>query len=130
MIGINNVNTTERLIQEVRARPPLWDQRNINYHNRIVVNALWQDIADLLKINSKYNRTVPPNNSPNDLSNDPPNRSPIDPSNNSPTDLPTISSSNPLNDSLNDPPNNSPGIKHFDGRLAEWGKGVEGPPHR
>lgn len=54
MITINNPNTTERLIQEVRARPPLWDQRNLNYHNRIVVNALWQDIADLLKVNSTY----------------------------------------------------------------------------
>lgn len=55
MVIMNNVNTTERLIQEVRARPPLWDQRNLNYHNRIVVNALWQDIADLLQVNSKYN---------------------------------------------------------------------------
>ncbi|XP_065210785.1 uncharacterized protein LOC135838890 [Planococcus citri] len=53
MITINNPNTTERLIQEVRARPPLWDQRNLNYHNRIVVNALWQDIADSLKVNKE-----------------------------------------------------------------------------
>lgn len=54
MVIMNNANTTERLIQEVRARPPLWDQRNLNYHNRVVVNALWQDIANSLQLNSKY----------------------------------------------------------------------------
>lgn len=54
MVIMNNANTTERLIQEVRSRPPLWDQRNLNYHNRVVVNTLWQDIADLLQVNSKY----------------------------------------------------------------------------
>lgn len=54
MVIMNNVNTTERLIHEVRERPPLWDQRNLNYHNRVVVNALWQEIANLLQVNSEY----------------------------------------------------------------------------
>jgi len=58
MVIMNNANTTERLIQEVRSRPPLWDQRNLNYHNRVVVNALWQDIADLLQVNSKYDKQI------------------------------------------------------------------------
>lgn len=51
---MNNVHTTERLIQEVRSRPPLWDQKHLNYHNRLVVNTQWQEIADLLQVNSEY----------------------------------------------------------------------------
>lgn len=55
VVSMSNANIpTERLIKEVRARPPLWDQRNLNYHNRVVVNALWQDIADSMQINSKF----------------------------------------------------------------------------
>ncbi|XP_020293433.1 uncharacterized protein LOC109859507 isoform X2 [Pseudomyrmex gracilis] len=35
----------QRLINEVRARPAIWDQKNVNYHNRDVILKMWREIA-------------------------------------------------------------------------------------
>ncbi|KAL0109045.1 hypothetical protein PUN28_014263 [Cardiocondyla obscurior] len=35
----------QRLINEVHARPAIWDQKNVNYHNRDVILKMWREIA-------------------------------------------------------------------------------------
>lgn len=35
----------QRLISEVHARPAIWDQKNVNYHNRDVILKMWREIA-------------------------------------------------------------------------------------
>ncbi|KFM83253.1 hypothetical protein X975_05534, partial [Stegodyphus mimosarum] len=37
----------QRLINEVKARPAIWDQKSIQYYNRDVVARMWNEIADV-----------------------------------------------------------------------------------
>nr|CAD7202460.1 unnamed protein product [Timema douglasi] len=36
---------TSKFIKEVRKRPPLWDQKDINYHSRVVASRLWAELG-------------------------------------------------------------------------------------
>jgi len=49
----------QRLINEVHARPAIWDQKNVNYHNRDVILKMWREIARACEVSSKYIRTYP-----------------------------------------------------------------------
>lgn len=46
----------QRLISEVHARPAIWDQKNVNYHNRDVILKMWREIARACEVSSEYNR--------------------------------------------------------------------------
>nr|CAD7447409.1 unnamed protein product [Timema bartmani] len=36
---------TSKFIKEVRKRPPLWDQKDINYHSRVIASRLWAELG-------------------------------------------------------------------------------------
>nr|CAD7398498.1 unnamed protein product [Timema cristinae] len=38
---------TSKFIKEVRKRPPLWDQKDINYHSRVVASRLWAELGSM-----------------------------------------------------------------------------------
>lgn len=42
------------LIELVRERVALWDQREKQYHNRELRGKLWDEIGKLMKIDGKY----------------------------------------------------------------------------
>lgn len=44
----------QRLINEVHARPAIWDQKNVNYHNRDVILKMWREIARACEVSSEY----------------------------------------------------------------------------
>ena len=44
----------QRLITEVHARPAIWDQKNVNYHNRDVILKMWREIARACEVSSEY----------------------------------------------------------------------------
>lgn len=44
----------QRLISEVHARPAIWDQKNVNYHNRDVILKMWREIARACEVSSEY----------------------------------------------------------------------------
>lgn len=46
----------QRLISEVHARPAIWDQKNVNYHNRDVILKMWREIARACEVSSEYSR--------------------------------------------------------------------------
>nr|XP_036220641.1 uncharacterized protein LOC106627975 isoform X2 [Bactrocera oleae] len=46
------------LISEVFARPALWDRKNKNYHNRMLVEHLWESVAS--EMNLQRELEVPP----------------------------------------------------------------------
>jgi hypothetical protein len=41
-------------IELVRNMPPLWDQRDKNYHNRDLKPMLWEEIGEKLNVTGKY----------------------------------------------------------------------------
>ncbi|XP_049794838.1 LOW QUALITY PROTEIN: transcription factor Adf-1-like [Schistocerca nitens] len=43
----------ERLINNVRERPVLWDQKNKYYHNRDFVRQAWNEIAEVCRTDSE-----------------------------------------------------------------------------
>lgn len=49
----------QRLINEVRARPAIWDQKNVNYHNRDVILKMWREIARSCEVSSEYDALLP-----------------------------------------------------------------------
>lgn len=49
----------QRLINEVHARPAIWDQKNVNYHNRDVILKMWREIARACEVSSEYKDPVP-----------------------------------------------------------------------
>lgn len=49
----------QRLINEVHARPAIWDQKNVNYHNRDVILKMWREIARACEVSSEYKAPVP-----------------------------------------------------------------------
>lgn len=49
----------QRLINEVHARPAIWDQKNVNYHNRDVILKMWREIARACEVSSEYEDPVP-----------------------------------------------------------------------
>ncbi|XP_011060360.1 PREDICTED: LOW QUALITY PROTEIN: uncharacterized protein LOC105149557 [Acromyrmex echinatior] len=42
----------QRLINEVHARPAIWDQKNVNYHNRDVILKMWREIARACEVST------------------------------------------------------------------------------
>lgn len=42
----------QRLITEVHARPAIWDQKNVNYHNRDVILKMWREIARACEVST------------------------------------------------------------------------------
>lgn len=50
----------QRLITEVHARPAIWDQKNVNYHNRDVILKMWREIARACEVSSEYTPRSPP----------------------------------------------------------------------
>lgn len=42
----------QRLISEVHARPAIWDQKNVNYHNRDVILKMWREIARACEVST------------------------------------------------------------------------------
>ncbi|XP_034185729.1 uncharacterized protein LOC117606859 [Osmia lignaria lignaria] len=42
----------QRLIAEVHARPAIWDQKNVNYHNRDVILKMWREIARACEVST------------------------------------------------------------------------------
>ncbi|XP_033331507.2 uncharacterized protein LOC117223361 [Megalopta genalis] len=42
----------QRLITEVHARPAIWDQKNVNYHNRDVIQKMWREIARVCEVST------------------------------------------------------------------------------
>lgn len=42
----------QRLITEVHARPAIWDQKNVNYHNREVILKMWREIARACEVST------------------------------------------------------------------------------
>ncbi|XP_011869517.1 PREDICTED: uncharacterized protein LOC105562937 [Vollenhovia emeryi] len=42
----------QRLINEVHARPAIWDQKNVNYHNRDVILRMWREIARACEVST------------------------------------------------------------------------------
>lgn len=49
----------QRLITEVHARPAIWDQKNVNYHNRDVILKMWREIARACEVSSEYTPRFP-----------------------------------------------------------------------
>lgn len=50
----------QRLINEVHARPAIWDQKNVNYHNRDVILKMWREIARACEVSSEYEDDLVP----------------------------------------------------------------------
>jgi len=42
------------LIELFRDTPPLWNQRDKNYHNRAIKPKLWDEIGEKLNVTGKY----------------------------------------------------------------------------
>lgn len=42
------------LISEIFVRPPLWDQKDKNHHNRFILDKLWKELAVKLNTTRKY----------------------------------------------------------------------------
>lgn len=49
----------EMLINNVRIRNVLWDQRNSGHHNRYLLDLKWEEIAKIMGVDRKYNIDQP-----------------------------------------------------------------------
>lgn len=44
---------TEKLISLVFVREPIWDQKNKNHHNSVILNKLWKEISNEFDVSGK-----------------------------------------------------------------------------